>query len=114
MRGTSLLAIGLMLATGPVVAAEAASSLDALPTVGASELDGSRGGTDTSSAFEANSAALQASNSGTITTGYGALKTNGMISGTTLAGNSGMATVMANSGDLVNMNNATNINIYMR
>jgi hypothetical protein len=120
MLRISLVAASLTLAIGlgssPSFAAEAKTGLDTLSPVTASDLGHARGGTDTvTSALEQNAADLSNSNGGsTLTTSNGALRYSGAISGTNLSGNSGMATVMANSGDMVNMNNATNINIYMR
>lgn len=89
------------------------------PAVPADELSGKRGGTDTSSGgisnslFQSNDSALNGTNNGSIAIGGGGAKFSGLISPTQVTGNNGITAVMQNTGDLVNMNNATSVNVYM-
>lgn len=77
-----------------------------------------RGGSDPGGASETllqgNSTNQSSSNSGSITIGDQAAKLSGSISAAAVNGNRGLTTVMQNTGDLVNLSNATSINIYLR
>jgi hypothetical protein len=112
MRGRNILAITAVLAAlaGPVAAEEA------MP---AAELDTQRGGTETgtdidNSLIQSNDSALTATNTGGVGVSYGGQKTNGQISAATVTGNHGITSLMQNTGDLVNFNNATSVNVYLR
>lgn len=104
----ALAAIGLGLA----VAAEAWA--DDLPcAVEAGEMNAMRGGADISdSLLMSNDSALNGSNTGSISLDH-ATKSSGTIHDATVMGNHGITAVMQNTGDLVNMNNATSVNVYM-
>jgi hypothetical protein len=83
------------------------------------ELAGKRGGTDTTSGIsnsllQSNDSALTGTNNGNISVGGGAAKYSGVIAPAQVTGNNGITAVMQNTGDLVNMNNATSVNVYMR
>jgi hypothetical protein len=112
MRGRTILAATVLAAAlaGPAMAEEALS---------AAELDGSRGGTETAlelngSLIQTNESTLTATNAGSIGVGYGGQKSNGQISAATVTGNHGITSLMQNTGDLVNFNNATSVNVYLR
>jgi hypothetical protein len=110
----------LMLAAGLLCLAPAAFAgpFDDQTAVAADELDGKRGGTGTSpisgSLFQTNESDLSGSNVGSIGVGPGGAKYSGTIAPAQVMGNHGITAVMQNTGDMVNMNNATSVNIYMR
>ncbi|MGE5502834.1 MAG: hypothetical protein ACM31L_00280 [Actinomycetota bacterium] len=116
MRGSILVAVLLLAGTGTPALAEA--TLDGLAAVPAGELGGERGGTDAATVsgnlVQTNNDTVTGTNTGTIGVGYGGQKLNGDIAAATMAGNHGLSTMMQNTGDLVNMNNATNVNVYLR
>jgi hypothetical protein len=117
MRGSILAAI--MLVAGISAPALAETNLDGLAAVPAGELGGERGGTDagptlSNNLIQTNNDTVTGTNTGNIGVGYGAEKINGDIAAATIAGNHGLSTLMQNTGDLVNMNNATNVNVYLR
>lgn len=112
MRTHLILAAGLIF-SAPVAWA---GPFDAEPAVSAADLDSKRGGTDTpisGSLFQNNESNLSGSNAGSISVG-GGVKYSGTIAPAQVNGNSGITAVMQNTGDLVNMNNATSVNVYMR
>ncbi len=115
MRASLVLAIGLALA-GPAAAEE---ELGLGEVMAASELDGHRGGTETAteingSVLQTNETSQSGSNTGNISIGANAAKLSGTISEATVAGNRGITAVMQNTGDLVNMNNATSVNVFLQ
>lgn len=109
MRATFILAAGLLIA-GPVHADEALFDSEA---IAADELSASRGGTETSTTLT-NGSALSGSNTGDIDVSNGAIKSSGGIAPAQVNGNHGITAVIQNTGDLVNISNATSINVYMR
>lgn len=113
MRTHLMLAAGLLcLAMAP---AAVAGPFDAEATVATDELDGKRGGTATSGGlFQSNDSALSGTNAGNVSVSSGAAKLSGTIAPAQVTGNHGITAVMQNTGDLVNMNNATSVNVYMR
>lgn len=90
------------------------------------ELEALRGGTETTptpavptteingSVIQTNETNQTTSNTGSISIGADAIKANGSIKGTTVTGNHGIAAVMQNTGDLVNMTNATSVNVFLK
>jgi hypothetical protein len=122
MRSIMIATVGAMLAASPAPLSQAwaggLSALDGARIDDPKALDGQRGGTTTTGldlAEQGNQASVNNTNSGSgVYTGGDASKFNGMISGTNMSGNSGMGTIMANTGDLVNMSNVTNVNVYMK
>ncbi|MGE5515731.1 MAG: hypothetical protein ACM31D_07885 [Bacteroidota bacterium] len=108
----------LILAAGLILLAPAAwaGPFDTEPAVSATDLDGKRGGSETpisGSLFQSNDSNLSGSNAGSISVG-GGMKYSGTIAPAQVIGNNGITAVMQNTGDLVNMNNATSVNVYMR
>lgn len=95
-----------------------AGPFDQEAAVAAGDLDGKRGGTETApisgSLFQGNDSALSGSNTGNVSVGGGAMKYSGTIAPAQVMNNHGITAVMQNTGDLVNMNNATSVNVYMR
>lgn len=118
MLGKRLLAIGLLTAAAaqPALAGDDRTALlDGWETLPAEELGNRRGGADIYDYVDQESFTNQAgANTGDILLGWRAQKLNGTISGTNVSGNHGIAALMANTGDLVNMNNATSVNVYLR
>lgn len=119
MRGYLIWAAALagLAAVPPAHAAEADLFGDA-PAIAADELNGKRGGTETApisgSLIQGNDSSLSGTNNGSISMGGGAGKFSGTIAPAQVTGNNGITAVMQNTGDLVNMNNATSVNVYMR
>jgi hypothetical protein len=119
MRAHSLVAAVLcgLAATPPAQAAETALFGDA-QAVSADDLGAKRGGTETSaisgSLIQGNDSSLSGTNTGNVSVGGSAAKSSGTIAPATVTGNHGITAVMQNTGDLVNMNNATSVNVYMR
>lgn len=114
MRTHLMLAAGLLcLAMAP---AAVARPFDDEAAVAADELDGKRGGTaiPSGSLFQSNESALSGTNAGNVSVSGGAAKASGTIAPAQVVGNHGITAVMQNTGDLVNMNNATSVNVYMR
>lgn len=113
MRKHLTLAAALVLAAP---AAAVAGPFDHEAALAADELDGKRGGTETisGSLFQGNDSTLSGTNNGNISVGGGAGKYSGTIAPAQVTGNHGITAVMQNTGDLVNMNNATSVNVYMR
>lgn len=114
MRAHIILAAALVcLAT-----AAQADPFDKEAAVSSDELDGKRGGTETApisgSLFQGNESALSGTNTGNIGVSGGSTKYSGTIAPAQVMGNHGITAVMQNTGDLVNMNNATSVNVYMR
>lgn len=108
----------LILAAGLICLAPTAwaGPFDAEPAVAADELAGNRGGTETpisGSLFQSNDSSLSGTNAGNVSVG-GGVKYSGTIAPAQVTGNNGITAVMQNTGDLVNMNNATSVNVYMR
>lgn len=113
------LAVGLATAAlaSPVFAAETASELFGHP-LAPDALVNQRGGADTgttidSSQFQANSTSQDAANTGAIAVNNGASKLSGTIYGASIAGNNGITTLIQNTGDMVNLSNATSVNVYL-
>jgi len=81
--------------------------------VGADTLGAQRGGTlITDNVLQGNTTDQTANNSmGNVD--IGGAKLSGYISPATIAGNSGITTVMQNTGDMVSVSNATNVNVYL-
>lgn len=110
----------LMLAAGLICLAPAAVAgpFDGETAVTADELGSKRGGTETApisgSLFQSNGSDLSGTNTGNVSVGGGSAKYSGTISPAQVSGNNGITAVMQNTGDLVNMNNSTSLNIYMR
>ncbi|HLO77337.1 MAG TPA: hypothetical protein VK196_12855 [Magnetospirillum sp.] len=113
----------LILAAALVAMAQAAGATEAAPfdqatAVSPEDLGGSRGGTETpnisGSLLQSNDSNLSGTNNGSISVGGGSGKYSGLIAPAQVSGNNGITAVMQNTGDLVNMNNATSVNVYMR
>lgn len=113
MRTHLMLAAGLIfLAAAP---AAMAGPFDGEAAVAVDDLNGKRGGTATSGGLtQGNYTDQGATNTGSVSVGGAATKFSGGISPTQVTGNHGITAVMQNTGDLVNMNNATSVNVYMR
>lgn len=94
----------------------AADPLAELTSLEPDALGGNRGGTDVTEdlIIQGNQTNQVAANDGVIGVGGHATKTNGEIYAATVTGNHGITAVMQNTGDLVNMNNATSVNVYLR
>lgn len=114
------LALGLILAglAAPALAEEAAADGFGLP-LSQQTLDDQRGGSEVGPAVSdvqslANLTSQTAANSGAILFNGDAAKLNGTIYSATVAGNQGITTVLQNTGDLVNLTNATSVNVYVR
>lgn len=112
MRTSLILAAGLMVATLSPALAEPAVELFGGPAIATDELAANRGGTGTLD--QTNLSDLTATNTGDISVGGSAHKYSGTIAPATVTNNNGITAVMQNTGDLVNMNNATSVNVYMR
>ena len=105
-------------AGAPVVAGEAGGD----PFAGAvspATLAGQRGGSDTGpviseTLLQGNTTNQASTNNGSISVADEAVKLSGTIYSAAVNGNRGLTTVMQNTGDLVNLSNATSINIYLR
>ncbi|MBI5162679.1 MAG: hypothetical protein HY985_02115 [Magnetospirillum sp.] len=117
MRALLTLALGL----GAVLAVPPASAgpLDDVPAMAAEDLVAHRGGTETAtvvagSVLQTNDTAQTGSNTGSIVVADHSAKVSGAISGAAVTGNSGITTLMQNTGDMVNLNNATSVNVYLR
>lgn len=117
MRPFFALALGLALAgwTGAAAAEDDffGAGMDIV------ELDGQRGGTETfveisGSVLQSNDTTQTGINNGNITVGSNAAKVSGTIYGATVSGNSGITAVMQNTGDLVNFNNSTSVNVFLQ
>ena len=63
------------------------------------------------SAAQTNSTTQSASNTGTVSLKAQSISAD--VSGTNVGGNSGITTVMVNTGNQVNLSNATSVNVYM-
>lgn len=121
MPRSTILALGLACAawaTGPA-AAEELQGEGFGPSLAETELEASRGGTETAggianSVIQGNSTDQSATNTGNVSVGGNATKYSGSISQAQITGNSGLTTLMQNTGDLVNMNSATSVNVYLR
>jgi hypothetical protein len=119
MRAHMIVAAAL-LTLPPTVAVHAAESspFGNETAVTADDLGGKRGGSDTSSLsgslIQGNDSSLSGTNTGSISVGGAAGKYSGTIAPAQVIGNHGITAVMQNTGDLVNMNNATSVNVYMR
>lgn len=117
MPATKRVLSGLALAAGFFILPAAADDvLDALAPLAAEELDGRRGGQEVAQdLIMQNNETNQVANNDVAISMYGpATKINGAISAATVTGNHGMTSLMQNTGDGVNMQNATNVNVYMR
>ncbi|MEW5728004.1 MAG: hypothetical protein AB1918_09280 [Pseudomonadota bacterium] len=115
MRATFILAACLAFA-GPAVAEEELAFGEVME---AAELNSQRGGTETAteingSVLQTNETSQSGTNNGSISIGGGAAKVSGTIEQATVAGNRGITAVMQNTGDLVNMNNATSVNVFLQ
>lgn len=77
---------------------------------------GSSGGDVTvgSGVGQGNNTDQSGSNVGNITVGADGSKISGTIHQSHVTGNNGLVMLMQNTGDLVNMNNATSINVYLK
>ncbi|MEO5372683.1 MAG: hypothetical protein H7840_00220 [Alphaproteobacteria bacterium] len=128
MRGTNRnakapgAAAGLILALGVAVAGPAAASDDVLAafaSLSTTELGGLSGGAETvdlRTIVQGNSSDSRAANtaSGISNEGAGASMANGAIAPALLSGNHGVASVIQNTGNLVNMNYTMSVNIYLQ
>jgi hypothetical protein len=119
MRAPLALAICLAIA-GPTGAATADELFDDPgEALAAAELDAQRGGTETAteingSVLQSNETSQTGTNTGNISVGSNAAKVSGTIREATVTGNHGITAVMQNTGDLVNMNNATSVNVFLQ
>lgn len=118
MNTRLVLALGV-LAAGLAQPALAEDLLFGAEAVSAEDLDHRRGGTETTPAIsnsliQSNESELNAANTGNISVGSGGAKASGTIHQAQVTGNHGITAVMQNTGDLVNFNNATSVNVYLR
>lgn len=118
MRATVTFALALA-ASAMTVSAQAqdAELFAGATALNAEELDGRRGGTEilVTGTTQIAETSQTASNSGnSISVSDGATMTTGNIYTAHVTGNNGITAVMQNTGNLVNMNNATSINVYTR
>lgn len=117
MRAHLMLAAALI-GLSPVAQATQLGPFDHEAAIPGADLEASRGGTETSaisdSLLQSNDSALSGTNTGNISVGGGSGKYSGTIAPAQVTGNHGITAVMQNTGDLVNMNNATSVNVYMR
>ncbi len=111
-----VLGLGAIALAGPAVAADTPPDPFGTP-VPAEMLRSLRGGSDTTvnnSAIQSNTTNQDQSNSGDISlSGQFVTKYSGTISAAQVTGNSGITTVLQNTGDMVNLSNATNVNVYI-
>ncbi|MBX9635491.1 MAG: hypothetical protein K2X44_10975 [Magnetospirillum sp.] len=117
MRAPLILAAGLIFACLAPAGAEPVAQLFPGAAIAADELAAKRGGTETNisgSLLQSNDSTLNAANTGDVSISGGAQKYSGTIAPASVTGNHGITAVMQNTGDLVNMNNATSVNVYMR
>lgn len=117
MSATKGMLSGLALAAGLfILPASAADVFDALAPLAAEDLDGRRGRQEaTQDLIMQNNETNQVANNDVAISMHGpATKINGAISAATVTGNHGVTSLMQNTGDGVNMQNATNVNVYMR
>lgn len=121
MRATLALAAGLLAAGMSTAAiAEEGALFESDSAIAGRELDLSRGGTaDTTptvsnSLIQGNESDLSGTNTGNVSVAQGGAKNSGTIHQATVTGNHGITSVMQNTGDLVNINNATSVNVYLR
>ncbi|MDA8231917.1 MAG: hypothetical protein M0006_11330 [Magnetospirillum sp.] len=96
--------------------AGSALAADAGPTpfgqaVGSDVMGTARGGTEIMT--QGNLANQTATNVGSMTVANGAAQWNGAISPAAILGNHGIATVMQNTGNMANLSNAMNVNVYL-
>ncbi|HIJ64079.1 MAG TPA: hypothetical protein HPQ04_15410 [Rhodospirillaceae bacterium] len=118
MLRTMFIVAGLAAAVAPAGAAEPGGD----PFAGAvpqATLAGQRGGTDTGpviteNLLQGNTTSQTSTNNGGVSVADEAVKLSGTIYSAAVNGNRGLTTVMQNTGDLVNLSNATSINIYLR
>lgn len=115
MPATRLLP-GFVLACTVFAMPAAADILDALAPLAADELNDNRGGQEVARDLiaQGNESTQAANNDLALSMEGHATKSNGAISAATVVGNHGMTSLMQNTGDAVNMQNTTNVNIYMR
>lgn len=120
MRATLAFAVGLLAAGMSTAAiAEEGALFGSEAAIASEDLDGSRGGTETTptisnSLVQGNDTDLAGTNTGNVSVSSGASKASGTIHQAQVTGNHGITSVMQNTGDLVNINNATSVNVYMR
>jgi hypothetical protein len=117
MRATLAFAAGLLAAGLSTAAlAEDTDLFGSDQAVALEELDHNRGGTESisNSLIQGNETDLSGTNSGDVSVGSGGAKYSGTIAPATVTGNHGITAVMQNTGDLVNINNATSVNVYLR
>ncbi|MCR6632473.1 MAG: hypothetical protein NVV74_21865 [Magnetospirillum sp.] len=116
MRAHFIAAAVIALASTSAQAAEA-DLFGQVAAMSAEDLQAKRGGTETadwsSSVLQGNESMAAGTNSGNISLGGGA-KYSGTIAPAQVNGNNGITAVMQNTGDLVNMNNITSVNVYTR
>ncbi|HSV30101.1 MAG TPA: hypothetical protein VLL76_11100 [Candidatus Omnitrophota bacterium] len=118
MHRATAFALGLALA-GWTGAAFAQDPFDQVAPIAEAELGGQRGGTETApdisgSVIQTNDTNQSGTNNGNISIGANAAKISGSIREATVTGNHGVTAVMQNTGDLVNMNNATSVNVFLQ
>ncbi len=111
----SALAVALV---GQARAADTGRDLFGKP-LAADSLAAERGGTDagmtvSDSVLQSNTTSQTPTNNGGVSLSGDAVKLSGTIYSATVAGNRGLTTVMQNTGDLVNLSNATSVNVYLR
>ena len=115
MSARIVLTVGLLAAAQPLWAAEPAGDLFG-PAMPSQVLGLERGGTNTGTTLQLNATAQNATNSGNFTVSGAdtAILANGAVSGNAIAGNSGITTVMSNTGNQVNLSNSTSVIVNMR
>lgn len=121
MRATLIMTAGLMAAAIAGAQAEEARSPGLFgndASIAAEDLDAKRGGTETvvyGSVVQTDKTDQSATNSASpITVANGGRMSTGDVQASQITGNHGITAVMQNTGNLVNMNNATSVNVYMR
>ncbi len=119
MRARSVFATSLLvLAFSGTARAEGVGHDPFGAAVSAETLAAERGGADTGmtisdSMLQSNTTSQTPTNNGNVSVSGDAMKLNGSIYSATVAANRGLTTVMQNTGDLVNLSNATSVNVYM-
>ena len=116
MLKKTILAAGLLTVAGSGMALAGDPFAEALPQAA---LAGQRGGADpgpviNENLLQGNTTNQAATNNGSVSVSDDAVKLSGTIYAAAVTGNRGLTTVMQNTGDLVNLSNATSINVYLR
>ena len=97
-------------------AADALAGLDTIPQDKLATLSGGASPLDVQALTQSNSSQVDGSNkdNSIAIDGAGAAMFNGGIAPALVSGNSGVATVMQNTGNLVNMNYNMSVNVYLQ